>query len=158
MSGRPGAVPSRKDWPQLQVRVSPETKARLLDAADERVIGVSLLVERLLAEGLARLVPVDELTGGERELVSLREDHPGLLEELRSRGLRGTGLVPQQWYWVLDPADARAAHLAWTGARETACGLDRFNALPGSAVGPGDREVCLRCAEVTKYRPVGSGG
>lgn len=159
MTGRPGAVPSRKGWPQLQVRVSPETKERLLDAADERVIGVSLLVEHLLAEGLARLVPVDELTGGERELVALREDHPGLLEELRSRALRSVpdrrltpGEVldsitelPEGWHWVVIVGHTPNHHRHLVGQQHhlTRCGLPGYRVVQFE--GDAALDPCARC-------------
>lgn len=44
-----------------QVRLDPDVDARLEEAAAERMVSASWLVNRLVRDGLERLVPVDEL-------------------------------------------------------------------------------------------------
>jgi hypothetical protein len=46
---------------QTSLRLAPDVLDRLQTAADERGIGRNLLIEWLLADGLDRLIPVDEL-------------------------------------------------------------------------------------------------
>jgi len=49
------------DRQTINVRLDPEVRERLTAAAKERIVSVNLLVAHFIADGLDRLIPIDEL-------------------------------------------------------------------------------------------------
>lgn len=157
--GKPGRSRSSPTagWESMTVRVRPEIRARLEEAAAERVLGVALIVDRLLADGLDRLVPLEELmarppTG---EAVEMRAaqvtEANATARAIRAHGepehrvvdalpdatkiLANRGLPPG-WVWAVyrehNPTDLAAPrHLAAGGEHLTRCGMPDWRPLEG---------------------------